>query len=175
MTLFGILVCATALAAQPLPARPRERAPEVKVDRPPGRVPSKVKIIEVPPPEPQPTAPVPDDPVEAEILRMEVELEERAQRCAQDPVACARERAERRLVREGNEAWDAAVEAREQAREQAIEARARQLQAEADAARRAEAEARAKDLGGRLDAQGRFIDDELEPAAPGKAPGRKRR
>ncbi len=125
-------------------------------------LPPTAKVIEVAPSAQANASDSPSDPLEAEIARMEAELEARAQRCAEDQVACEKARELRRIIREGNDAWEEAIEAKARAREAAIEARARQIQAEVDAAQRREAEARAKGMGGRLDDEGRFIDADLE-------------
>ncbi|MBX5483300.1 MAG: hypothetical protein IRZ16_15875 [Myxococcaceae bacterium] len=102
-----------------------------------------------------------DDPVAAQIRRLDVELTERQRLCAADPVACAKERELRNMVREGNRAWDEAIKEKERARQEAIEAEARKIQAELDAARRREAQERAKRMGGAIDASGNFVDEDL--------------
>jgi hypothetical protein len=58
--------------------------------------------------------------------------------------------------------WERAAERKRHARAEAIEAEARRIQDELNAARRREAEAQAKQLGGSLDAEGNFVDPDLE-------------
>lgn len=135
-----------------------------------GTAASRVKIIEVPgerdgggPQEEEPSVEG-DAPVEQEMRRLDEELRERQRLCDENPERCAKEKAQRRVVREGNRAWDEAIDRKERAREEAIEAQARKIQAELDAARRREAEERAKSMGGALDAQGNFVDEELHQA-----------
>lgn len=139
-----------------------------------GTAASRVKIIEVPrerdgggqqekEPEEEPSVEG-DAPVEQEMRRLDEELRERQRLCDENPERCAKEKAQRRLIREGNRAWDEAVDRKERAREEAIEAQARKIQAELDAARRREAQERARKMGGAIDAQGNFVDEELHRA-----------
>ena len=79
----------------------------------------------------------------------------------EDPEGYAREKAQRRAISEGNRAWEEAVARRFKQREAEIEAEARKMQAELDAARLREERLQAKKLGGTVDTQGNFVDDDL--------------
>lgn len=125
------------------------------------------KVIEVAPEDPPRDAsawgevPQGATEVERQVLKLEEELEARRRSCDEDPGACEAERERRRIIREGNAAWDAALQEKQRAKEAAIEAEALRIQQEIDVARRREAEQRARDLGGRLDEKGEFVDDDL--------------
>lgn len=138
----------------------RRDAPDLLAPAAPEDVEGFEKIIEVPPQEAQQEDAA--TTVEAEVQRMEAELDARREACKADPQACARERERRRLIREGNRAWTEALEKKRREREAALEAEARRLQAELDAARRKEAQERARQLGGRIDAEGNFVDEDLD-------------
>lgn len=144
-------------------ARLDDAGTEISIERPTSpRQPSRYgKVIEVAPPE-EDAAAVPEDGVEAEVLRMEQALEEQRRACEENPAKCQKERETRQVIREGNRAWDDALEKKRKQREAEIEERARQIQAELDAVRRREAEERARRMGGKVDAEGNFVDTDLD-------------
>lgn len=146
----------------------RERAASA-AEVPQEELPAEVmgKVIELAPTEPsaasaEESPPADASALEQEMLRMEAELADRSRWCDENPEACARKKKEREVVREGNRAWEEALEKKRQRREAEIEAEARRIQAELDAARAREAKARAKELGGRLDDRGQFVDEDLD-------------
>lgn len=156
--------------------RARREAPQAAADAvaPPPRTRSRPppprewgKVIEVAPEDPPRDAaawgevPQGTTEVERQVLKLEEELEARRRSCEEDPAACEAERERRRIIREGNAAWEAALQEKQRVKEAAIEAEALRIQQEIDAARRREAEERARDLGGRLDEKGEFVDDDL--------------
>ncbi|MHB8877460.1 MAG: hypothetical protein ACYC8T_27525 [Myxococcaceae bacterium] len=115
------------------------------------------KVIEVGPGEDA----QPKSALDEEIGKAAERAEALERRKREDPEGYAREKAQRQAVVEGNRAWDEAVARRFKQREEAIEAEARVMQAELDAARLLEEKAQAKKLGGTLDSQGNFVDNDL--------------
>lgn len=103
----------------------------------------------------------PVDPVEAQLQDAEAELEARRLACEKDPKPCEEAKALKAKLKAGNEAWDRAVEAEFQKQQASFEEQGRKIQAEIDAARRREAERNAKKMGGKLDAEGNFVDEDL--------------
>jgi hypothetical protein len=125
--------------------------PEPEVVRKPGAKSTRYgKIIEVPPD----TPPAPKSWVDEEAGHLEQREE--------DPKAYAREQARRAFIREGNRQWDEAVAKRRAEQAIAIEAEAAKMQRALEAARRKEAELNARKMGGSLDADGNFVDPDLE-------------
>jgi len=115
------------------------------------------KVIELGPPDDGKPRSVLDD--EIGLAAERVEAVERRKR--EDPEGYARDKAKKAAIVEGNRAWDDAVVRRFKEREAAIEAEGRAMQAELDAARLREAQIQAKKLGGKLNAQGEFVDGDL--------------
>jgi hypothetical protein len=150
------------LPEEPRPEeKPDQITPEPEIVRKPGVQPSRFgKIIEIAP-DPQPRK-KPGNWIEAEIYRLEDDQGSLEQLKEENPQAYAREKARRATVREGNRAWDAAVAKRNAEQAAAIEAEAARMQARLLAVRRKEAEANARRLGGTLDAEGNFVDPDLE-------------
>jgi hypothetical protein len=100
--------------------------------------------------------------IEQELDSAEERAEKTRQKKAADPKGFAREKAQKEALEKGNDAWDDALEKRWKVREAEIEAEARKIQAELDAARRREALEQAKKMGGTLDAEGNFVDPEIK-------------
>ena len=115
------------------------------------------KVIELGPPDDDRPRSALDD--EIGLAAERAEAIERRKR--EDPEGYARDKAKKAALAEGNRAWDDAVARRFKQREAAIEAEGRAMQAELDAARLREAQAQAKKLGGTVDAQGNFVDIDL--------------
>lgn len=104
----------------------------------------------------------PKGKLEAEIEEAEVAAEERRAQCAKDPARCAAEKKKREKIESANEAFEEAIEAGFEKRRAQIEAEAAKIQAELNAAKQREANRQAKKLGGSVDEEGNFADDDLK-------------
>ncbi len=140
--------------AQAEAARLREQPELMDGEKPPwagrAKVRGRSKVIEVK-----------RDRLQGEIEEAEADVRAHAAECAKNPKPCEERRKQAELIEKGNEAWDQAAEAAEEKRRAQIEEDARRFQAELDAAKRREAERDAKKLGGRVDGEGNFVDDDL--------------
>ena len=143
-----------AESAAVAPPEPEPPAPK------PGAKPSRFgKVIEVAPfdvPEERRTW------IEQEIGRLQDDQSSLDQLKREDPTRYAKEKARRSEVSAGNRAWDAAVAKKRAEQLAAIEAEAVRMQAALNLARRREAELNARRKGGSLDAEGNFVDPDLE-------------
>lgn len=145
-------------AAPPEPDEPVKRTkagPEVTRGRS-----GRGKVIELPQ----------RDKLDAELEQAQAEAEARRLECAKDPSTCAAQRKKRRKTDAGNEAFEAAIDANFEKRRAQIEADAAKIQSELNAARTREANREAKKLGGTVDAEGNFADDDLKAEPPARKP-----
>lgn len=101
------------------------------------------------------------DAVEQQTDELVAEIAARRALCKRDPERCEREKRERERLSRGNAAWDEAVTANYEKRRESIEAEGRKFQAELDATRKREEQKQAEKLGGKLDRDGNFVDDDL--------------
>jgi hypothetical protein len=99
--------------------------------------------------------------IDEELEKAEERAEAVSRKKREDPKGFAREKAEREAIASGNRAWGEAVEKRFKQREASIEAEARRMQAELDAARKQEERAQAAKMGGTIDEEGNFVDPEI--------------
>ena len=74
------------------------------------------------------------------------------------------------MVESANDAFDAAIEVNFEKRRAQIELEAAKIQAVVNEARQAEANRQAKKLGGSVDEEGNFADDELKAEPPPRKP-----
>jgi hypothetical protein len=100
--------------------------------------------------------------IEQEIGRLQDDQGSLDQLKRDDPQRYAREKARRSQVSAGNRAWEAAVAKKRAEQLAAIEAEAVRMQEALNLARRREAELNARRMGGSLDAEGNFVDPDLE-------------
>jgi hypothetical protein len=140
---------AAAVPLEPVPPGPR-----------PGAKPSRFgKVIEVAPfdvPEERRTW------IEQEIGRLQDDQSSLEQLKRDDPKRYAKEQARRSKISAGNRAWEVAVAKKRAEQLAAIEAEAVRMQEALNLARRREAELNARRMGGSLDAEGNFVDPDLE-------------
>lgn len=104
----------------------------------------------------------PKSKLEGELEEAEAAAEARRAECAQAPDRCAAERAKRAKAEAANEAFEEAIEVGFEKRRAQIEAEAAKIQKELDAAKQREANRQAKKLGGSVDDEGNFADDDLK-------------
>ncbi|HEX4621241.1 MAG TPA: hypothetical protein VH208_06710, partial [Myxococcaceae bacterium] len=100
--------------------------------------------------------------IEQEIGRLQDDQVSLDQLKRDDPLRYAREKVRRSQISAGNRAWEAAVAKKRAEQLAAIEAEAVRMQEALNVARRREAELNAKRMGGSLDAEGNFVDPDLE-------------
>lgn len=105
--------------------------------------------------------------------RLEVELEEaeaaaneRTAECEKNLAKCQAERRKRSRLEEADDAFEAAIEKNFEKRRAKIEAEGAKMQADFEAARKREANREMKKLGGAVDDEGNFVDDELKAEPP---------
>jgi hypothetical protein len=128
-------------------------APAVKVEvKQRGGAKGRGKVLEF----------APKSKLEAELEEAEVAAEARRAECAKNPGTCAAQKAQREKTEAANDAFDDAVEAGFEKRRAQIEAEAARMQKELDAAKQREATRQAKKLGGTVDGEGNFADDDLK-------------
>lgn len=145
-------------AAEPVKAGSKKTtAPDVKKGV--GRT-GRGKVIELPQ----------RDKLDLELEQAEAEAEARRQECAKDPATCAAQRHKRQKTEAGNDAFEQAIDANFEKRRAQIEAEAAKIQAELNEARTREANREAKKLGGTVDAEGNFADDDLKAEPPARKP-----
>jgi hypothetical protein len=140
-------------AAKPTPVEPE---PAPKSNARPSRYGKVIEIAPIDAPEERRTW------MEQEIGRLEDDQVSLEQLKREDPRRYAREKARRSMLSAGNRAWEAAVQKKRLEQQAAIEAEAYRMQQALNAARRREAELNAKRMGGTLDAEGNFVDPDLE-------------
>lgn len=110
------------------------------------------------------------DRLEVELEEAEAQAEARRQECAKDPARCAAQRSKRAKTESGNDAFEEAIEANFEKRRAQIEAEAAKIQAVVNEARTREANREAKKLGGSVDEEGNFADDDLKAEPPPRKP-----
>jgi hypothetical protein len=108
----------------------------------------------------------PRDKLEVDLEEAEAEVEARQKECAKNPAKCAAEKRKREKVQSANDAFEEAIEVNFEKRRAQIEAEAAKIQAAVNEARQREANAQAKKLGGTVDEDGNFADDELKAEPP---------
>jgi hypothetical protein len=101
------------------------------------------------------------DRLQGELEEAEEAVKAHQAECARNPQPCREREKQAEVVDQGNAAWDRAAEANREKRDQQIEEDARRYQAQLDAAKRREEERAAKKLGGKLDSEGNFVDEDL--------------
>ncbi len=143
------------LAAEPKPAPSKS----IEVKRKAGKG-GRGKVIELPA----------KDKLEAELEEAEADADARRAACKKDPSRCVAEKMKREKLEAADEAFDSAIEAGFEKRRAAIEAEGARMKAELDAARAREANRQAKKLGGSVDEEGNFVDDELKAEPPPRKP-----
>ncbi len=102
------------------------------------------------------------DRLQGELEEAEAAVQQHEAECARNPKPCEERQAQAELIEQGNDAWERAAEAAQEKRNAQIEEDARRFQAQLDAAKRRQEEREAKKLGGRVDAEGNFVDDDLK-------------
>jgi hypothetical protein len=107
-------------------------------------------------------------PLDGQLIELQAEAEEHRAACKEDPERCARERQLRRDLERGAELWEEAAEANFEKRRASIDAEALKFQRTLDEARLREARKQAERLGGTVDAQGNFVDADLQEAPAGR-------
>ena len=142
----------------PLPEAALKKYKVIEVGKGGSKGRGRSKVIELPQ----------RDKVDVQMEELAAEVQARRELCKKDPVRCEREKKERERLEQGNDAWDEAVTANYEKRREAIEAEARKFQAELDAARKRQEQDQAARLGGKIDAEGNFVDQDL-----GEVPERK--
>jgi hypothetical protein len=110
--------------------------------------------------------------LDGQIDQLEAEAEEHRIACKENPDRCARERQVKADLERGEDLWDAVAEQNFEKRRAAIEAEGRKFQEALDAARKREEQKQAEAMGGKLDAEGNFVDSDLKdvPQRPDPAP-----
>ncbi len=112
----------------------------------------------------------PREKLEVDLEEAEAEAEARRKECAKNPARCAAEKHKREKVESANDAFEEAIEVNFEKRRAQIEAEAAKIQAEVNAARTREANRQAKKLGGSVDDDGNFADDDLKAEPPPRKP-----
>jgi hypothetical protein len=112
----------------------------------------------------------PREKLELDLEEAEAEAAARQQECAKNPKKCAAEKAKREKVESANDAFDEAIEVNFEKRRAQIEAEAAKMQAAVNEARQREANRQAKKLGGSVDEEGNFEDDDLKAEPPPRKP-----
>lgn len=108
--------------------------------------------------------------LEWELEEAEAEAEARRAECAKQPARCAAEKRKREKVESANDAFEEAIELNFEKRRAQIEAEAAKIQAVVNEARQREANRQAKKLGGSVDEDGNFADDDLKAEPPPRKP-----
>jgi hypothetical protein len=110
--------------------------------------------------------------LDGQIDQLEAEAEEHRIACKENPDKCARERQIKADLERGEDLWDAVAEQNFEKRRAAIEEEGRKFQQALDDARKREEQKQAESMGGKLDAEGNFVDSDLKdvPQRPEQAP-----
>ena len=137
------------------PADLKKGGKEVEVKRGGGKS-GRGKVIEF----------APREKLEVDLEEAEAAAEQRREVCKKDPVKCAAEKRNREKLEEADDAFEAAIEINFEKRRAKIEAEAVKMQAELVEARQREANRQAKKLGGAVDDEGNFVDDDLKAEPP---------
>lgn len=135
----------------PLPEASLKKYKVIEVGKGSSKGRGRSKVIELPE----------RDKVDVQMEELAAEVQARRELCKRDPRRCEREKKEREALERGNDAWDEAVTANYEKRREAIEAEGRKFQAELDAARKRQEQQAAERLGGKIDKEGNFVDDDL--------------
>jgi len=112
----------------------------------------------------------PREKLELELEQAEAEAEARRKECAQHPAKCAAQKHQREKAESANDAFEEAIEVNFEKRRAQIEAEAAKIQAAVNEARAREANRQAKKIGGTIDEEGNFEDDELKAEPPPRKP-----
>lgn len=112
----------------------------------------------------------PREKLDVELEEAEAEAEARRALCAKQPAKCAAEKRKREKVESANDAFEEAIEVNFEKRRAQIEAEAAKIQAVVNEARTREANRQAKKLGGTVDEDGNFADDDLKAEPPPRKP-----
>ena len=143
------------------PVRGFNKVIEVKKGGAPGSTKAgRGKVIEL----------APKAKLEWELEEAEAEAEARRAECAKQPAKCAAEKRKREKVESANDAFEEAIEQNFEKRRAQIEAEAAKIQAGVNEARQREANRQAKKLGGSVDDDGNFADDDLKAEPPPRKP-----
>ncbi len=134
---------------------PAAAVKEIEVKRGTGKS-GRGKVIEF----------APREKLEVDLEQAEADAEARQAACRKDPVKCEADRKKRARLELADEAFEAAIEVNFEKRRAKIEAEAVKMQAELMAARQSEANRQAKKLGGAVDDEGNFVDDDLKAEPP---------
>ncbi len=112
----------------------------------------------------------PREKLEVELEEAEAQAEARRAECTQHPSRCAAQKHQREKVESANDAFEEAIEVNFEKRRAQIELEAAKIQAVVNEARAKEANRQAKKLGGTVDEEGNFADDELKAEPPPRKP-----
>ena len=112
----------------------------------------------------------PRDKLELDLEEAEAEAEARWKECAKNPARCSAQKQKREQVESANDAFEEAIEVNFEKRRAQIEAEAAKIQAAVNEARAREANREAKKLGGSVDEDGNFADDDLKAEPPPRKP-----
>ncbi len=140
-------------ASREAPALPAEA---VQIQRGGTMKAGRGKVIEV----------APRGKLEAELDEAEAQADARRAECAKNPRRCEAEKAKRAKTEVANDAFEDAIEKNFEKRRATIEAEAAKIQAAVTAAKQREANRQAKKLGGTVDEEGNFADDDLKAEPP---------
>ncbi|GEM_PF-3016301 len=140
-------------ASREAPALPAEA---VEVRRGGTAKAGRGKVIEV----------APRGKLEAELDEAEAQADARRAECAKNPARCEAEKKKREKAEVANDAFEEAIDKNFEKRRVKIEAEAAKIQAGVTAAKQREANRQAKKLGGSVDDEGNFADDDLKAEPP---------